>query len=96
MSTENLDAVDLAGAVEGGLINEDVMDRIYAIDAESRPFCDAITSDEADNTYKEFVSEVLEDASSENAFVDGQSLASLNDTKIGLRFGNYCQIRQLH
>ena len=91
MSTENLDAVDLAGAVEGGLINEDVMDRIYAIDAESRPFCDAIPSDEADNTYKEFVSEILEDASSENAFVDGQSLASLNDTKIGLRFGNYCQ-----
>ena len=91
MATTNLDAVDLRNAVAGGLIHEDVMDRIYEIDPEDRPFRDAIQADDADNVFKEFVHETLEASDPNNAYVDGQSLSGLNDTRIGLRYGNYCQ-----
>lgn len=87
----NLKALDLAAAIEGGLIHEDVMDRIYEIDPEDRPFCDSVASDEAENQYKEFVHETLEESKEDNAFVEGQDLTDENDTRIGNRFGNYCQ-----
>lgn len=91
MATTNLDAIDLSNAVEGGLIHEDVMDRIYEIDPEDRPVCDAIQTDDSDNIFKEFVQETLEASDPNNAFVDGMSLAGYNDTKTGNRFGNYHQ-----
>ena len=91
MATTNLDAYNLSQVEEGGLIHEDVMDRIYEIDPEDRPFRDSIQSDDADNQYKEFVQETLEASDGSNAFVDGMSLAGLNDTRTGQRYGNYCQ-----
>ena len=92
MSTTNLDAVDLAAVPVGGTIHEDLMDAIYDVSPVDRPFCDAIGSTDASNTYKEWVREALEASDPDNARVDGSSSAGLNDTVTGERLGNYCQI----
>lgn len=90
MSTANLDAVDLAAVPVGGTIHEDLMDAIYDISPEDRPFCDAIGTDDSDNTLKEWVREDLEAADPDNAIVDGAD-AGANDARTGERLGNYHQ-----
>jgi hypothetical protein len=44
MSTTNFDAYDMKAIPTGkdGLIHEDLMDKIYSISPEVRPFCDAV------------------------------------------------------
>ena len=92
MATENLDGVDLAGVAVGGQIHEDLMNQIFDVSPVDRPFCDAIGSDDSDNTLKEWVREELEASNSDNARVDGSSSAGINDTVTGERIGNQHQI----
>ena len=92
MSTSNLDAVDLAGVAVGGQIHEDLMNQIFDVSPVDRPFCDAIGSDDSDNTLKEWVREELEASNADNARVDGSSSAGINDTVTGERIANYHQI----
>jgi hypothetical protein len=91
MSTANLDAENLRLQPENGLIHEDVMDKLYALDPVKLPFQDSIGSGSASNVYKEWASEVLESANPDNATVDGAD-AGNDESVIGNRYGNYCQL----
>lgn len=92
MSATNLDAANLAGVQIGGIIREDLMQKIYDISPEDRPLCDVTGSGDAGNTFKEWSTEQLESATPNNKRVDGSSSAGINDTVTGERVGNYHQI----
>lgn len=91
MSTANLDAADLKGVLAGGLIREDVMDKIWDISKIPLPFTDMVGSESAKNSYKEWTQDTLAAPDTTNAVVDGAD-ASGNDTVTGVRVGNHCQM----
>lgn len=92
MSTSNLDANDLAAALAGGLIREDVVNQIYNLD-EGIPtrFTDLVGSDSFSNVYSEWTENDLAPIALANAVVDGADAAG-NDTRIGKRVGNRAQL----
>ena len=92
MSTANLDAADLAAALSGGLINEDVIQQIYNLDEGiPTPFTDMVGGGSFSNPYSEWTRNDLNDVDLANKVVDGSD-ASGNNTKIGTRVGNRAQI----
>lgn len=91
MSTANLDAADLKAVARGGLIREDVMDKIWDISKIPLPFSDLIGSETSKNSYKEWTMDELAAPNIANARVDGAD-ATGNDTAVGQRVGNHHQI----
>lgn len=91
MSTANLDSADLKAALKGGLIREDVMNKIWDISKIPLPFTDMIGSEKHDNSYAEWTLDALAAVDLTNAVVDGSD-ASGNDTAVGTRVGNRSQI----
>jgi len=91
MATTNLDAADLKGVAYRGLINEDVMQKIWDISKIPLPFQDRIGTDTVKNPYKEWTTDELAAPDITNAVVDGSDQTG-NDTKTGARVGNHCQI----
>lgn len=91
MSTSNLDSADLKAVTRGGLIREDVMDKIWDISKIPLPFTDMIGSTTTSNSYKEWTTDQLAAPDLTNAVVDGSD-ASGNNTATGARVGNHCQI----
>lgn len=91
MSTDNLDSADLKAVEFGGLINEDVMQRIFDISRIPLPFTDMIGTSDVSNSYTEWTKDRLQDQDLDNAAVDGQDLTE-DDTNTGERVGNHCQI----
>lgn len=91
MSTANLDAADLKAVTKGGLIREDVMNKIFDISRIPLPFTDMIGTDTSNNPYKEWTVDALNAPNLNNAVVDGSD-ASGNDTSLGNRVGNHHQI----
>lgn len=92
MATANLDSADLKAASGGPLIREDVMNKIWDISNVPLPFSDrAGFGGTADNSYTEWTKDKLADVNLNNAVVDGADIEQ-NDTKIGDRLGNHCQI----
>ena len=91
MSTANLDSADLKGVLRGGLIREDVMNKIWDISKIPLPFTDLIGSGSAKNEYKEWTTDELAAPDVANAVVDGSD-ATGNNTATGERVGNHHQI----
>ena len=91
MASANLDSADLKAVASGGLINEDVMQRIFDISAIPLPFSDMIGTSEVKNSYTEWTVDRLQDQDLDNAKVDGQDIDD-DDTNTGARVGNHCQI----
>jgi Family of unknown function (DUF5309) len=91
MSTSNLDSADLKAVTKGGLIREDVMNKIWDISKIPLPFTDLVGSETHDNEYCEWTTDALAVPDIANSNVDGAD-ASGNDTKTGLRVGNHSQI----
>lgn len=91
MSTANLDSADLKGVALGGLIREDVMDKIWDISKIPLPFTDMIGKGSANQEYKEWTTDELAAPDITNAVVDGSD-ATGNNTKTGARVGNHHQI----
>ena len=91
MSTENLDSADLKGVAFGGLIREDVMNKIWDISKIPLPFTDMVGSGTAKNEYKEWTTDELAVPDIDNAVIDGSDAVG-NDTKSGERVGNHHQI----
>ena len=91
MSTSNLDSADLKGVAFGGLIREDVMNKIWDISKIPLPFTDMVGTGSAKNEYKEWTTDELAVPDITNAVVDGSD-ATGNDTKTGARVGNHHQI----
>lgn len=84
------DEADLKALAAGGLVNEDVMQKIWDISAIPLPFSDAIGTDTAAQSYTEWVEDGLGDPDITNAVVSGAD-ASGNDAAGGSRKGNHCQ-----
>lgn len=91
MSTANLDSANLKGVARGGLIREDVMNKIWDISKIPLPFTDMIGSGSSKNEYKEWTTDELAAPDTTNAVIDGSD-ASGNDTATGARVGNHHQI----
>lgn len=92
MTTANLDAADLAAVARGGIINEDVMQKIWDISAIPLPLTQAIGSDSVSNPYTSWTTDELGAPDLTNAHVDGADLSAENDAATGARVGNHCQI----
>ena len=93
MSTANLDSADLKAVTAGGLIREDVMNKIFDISKIPLPFTDLVGSTTAKNEYIVWTTDELAAPNTANAVVDGSD-ASGNDTVTGHRVGNHHQISQ--
>lgn len=91
MSTANLDSADLKAVTKGGLIREDVMNKIWDISKIPLPFTDMIGSGSHTNEYCEWTTDKLAAPDITNSNIDGAD-ASGNDTRTGLRVGNHSQI----
>ena len=81
----NLDAVDV-----GGVVREEVMDKIWLIDKFPLPFTDMCSSGTHGNQYVEYTQDALGDSATDNAHVDGVDVDQ-NDSVLGTRLGNYTQ-----
>ncbi len=90
-TTTALASSDLKAVAAGGLIREDVMNKIWDISKIPLPFTDMISSDSAKNEYKEWTTDELAAPDLSNAVGDGADAAG-NDTKTGARVGNHHQI----
>ena len=84
-------SADLKGVATGGLIHEDVMNKIWDISKIPLPFTDMVSSDSVKNSYTEWTQDKLADPDLTNAIVDGADAAG-NDAGGGARVGNQCQI----
>ena len=91
MATTNLDSADLKNVALGGLIHEDVMNRIWDISRIPLPFTDMVGSGSHKNEYLEWTTDELAAPDLNNAVIDGSD-ASGNNTKLGARVGNHSQI----
>jgi hypothetical protein len=87
------DEADLKGLVAGGLVNEDVMQKIWDISRIPLPFTDLIGTDTCDNSYSEWVQDALAAPNIANKVVSGADVAAPYDsaTSNGKRVGNNCQ-----
>jgi len=91
MSTANLDGADLRGVLRGGLIREDVMEKIWDISKIPLPFTDMIGSSKSTSAFHEWTTDELAAPDITNARVDGAD-AGANQTVTGQRVGNHHQI----
>ena len=91
MAAANLDDQDLRAVAEGGLVNEDVMQKIWDISAIPLPFLDRIGSDSATHHFTEWTLDALSDPDITNANVDGDD-AGADDSVTGSRVGNFTQL----
>lgn len=84
-------SVDMAGVEAGGVIAEDVMAELFNLSPVDRPCIDSIGTTSSHNPKKEFTDKELSAASSTNKYYQNQDLTSVDDTNLGLRYGNYHQ-----
>lgn len=86
-----LTATTLKNVAKGGLIAEDVMNKIWDISNIPLPFQDLIgVGEAAKSSYKEWTTDTLSAPNLNNAVTDGYD-ATGNDTVLGARVGNHCQ-----
>src|SRR5574343_20973 len=84
-------ATTLKNVAKGGLIPEDVMNKIWDISNIPLPFMDLIgTGEAATSPYKEWTTDQLSAPNLNNAVVDGYD-ATGNDAVMGARVGNHLQ-----
>ncbi|RKY42335.1 MAG: hypothetical protein DRP85_03350 [Candidatus Makaraimicrobium thalassicum] len=88
MSTANLDSANLKAVEHGGLIREDVMNKIWDISKIPLPFTDMVGTGSAKQEYKEWTTDELASPDVTNAVVDGSD-ATGNNTATGNRVGNH-------
>ncbi len=86
----NLNATDLANAPFDGVVNEDVMQRIFDISYIPLPFTEMLQKQTSGQQYKEWPTFDLGDPSTDNKVVDGADIDQ-DDSEVGVRMGNYHQ-----
>ncbi len=87
-----LTASDIDGRGYGGLLREDVMDKIWDISKIPLPFTDLIGTEKSTHPYKEWTIDTLASPDLTNAVKDGADTTSDNDQVLGYRNGNHHQI----
>ena len=91
MSTANIDSFDLKSIAKGGVINEDVMQRIFDISKIPLPFTDLVGSTTHKNERFDWVVDELRAPDVTNARVDGSDAGAAAEAG-GARVGNHSQI----
>ena len=91
MSADNLDAVDLAAVLRGGIINEDVLQAITDVSNIPLPFSDRVGTMSSRNQFREWTQDRLQDVDLTNAALDGSDFVK-TDENTGTRVGNRHQI----
>lgn len=86
-----LDAKDLKDVAAGGLVREDVLEKIFDISDIPTPFLDAIGEDSYTNPYSEWTEDQLAAPSLTNAVVSGSDVNPVT-AATGARVGNNAQI----
>lgn len=86
-----LDSAELKGVLAGGLIREDVMNKIFDISKIPLPFTDLVGSTTAKQEYIEWTTDELQKPNVNNAVIDGSDITG-NDAVLGKRVGNHHQI----
>lgn len=84
-------SADLGAVARGGIIHEDVMNKIWDISNVPLPFTSRIGSDNVGNSLATWTQDKLGDPDLTNKVVDGAD-ATGNNAKGGKRVGNHCQI----
>lgn len=84
------DSQDLKAVAAGGLVREDVMDKIFDISSIPLPFTELVGEDSHDNPYCEWTQDSLAAPNVSNAVVSGADAGSGN-TSNGKRVGNHSQ-----
>lgn len=84
------DSQDLKAVAAGGLVREDVMDKIFDISSIPLPFSDAVREDSHDNAYAEWTTDELNAPNVANAVVSGADAGTRTDGN-GKRVGNHSQ-----
>ena len=90
-TTSGTEAV-LKGVDLGGLIREDVMNKIWDISKIPLPFTDSISSDSCKQSYTEWTNDKLQAQNLSNAVSEGKDGTWTDNTAAGERVGNHCQI----
>ena len=91
MSTTNIDSFDLKSIAKGGVINEDVMQKIFDISKIPLPFTDLVGSTTHKNERFDWVVDELRAPDVTNARVDGSDAGAASEAG-GARVGNHSQI----
>lgn len=91
MTTANLDTHDLNAAVYGGVIHEDVMNKVWEINNIPLPFTNLIGNGTHSNPRTGWVEDELATPSTGNAVVEGSDQTG-NNSKVGTRLANFTQI----
>lgn len=91
MALTPLTSASLKAVAAGGLIREDVMDKIWDISKIPLPFTDLVGKESAKNEYVEWTVDELAPPDITNAVVDGSDPTD-SDNKTGARVGNHHQI----
>lgn len=88
-----MDTFDLKAIAANGLINEDVLQKIFDISDIPTPFLDLVGTDTIKNSYTEWVQDSLASVDLSNAVVSGSDAGSSGQEKAGdARVGNHTQI----
>ena len=91
MSTTNIDSFDLKSIAKGGVINEDIMQKIFDISKIPLPFTDLVGSTTHKNERFDWVVDELRAPDVTNARVDGADAGAASEAG-GARVGNHSQI----
>ena len=75
----------------GGLINEEVMQKIWDISKVPLVLQDMIGTDDAGNEHCEWTIDELAAPDLSNAYADGHTITTEDDSAVGNRVGNHCQ-----
>ena len=90
MSTANLDHTDANAALLGGVIREEVMDKIWQIDKFPLPLTDMCSKGTHSNQKIEYTTDEFAAAVDDNMVTDGADIDQ-DDSKVGLRVANFTQ-----
>jgi len=86
-----IDTADLKALLAGGLVNEDVLKKIFDISEIPCPFLDLIGSDTCENSYTEWAQDELGAVDPTNGVISGSDVATYA-AATGSRVGNHTQI----
>lgn len=81
----------LESVAYGGLVREEVMNKIWDISSIPLPYTDLVGSDTCDKSYTEWTTDALGDPTLGGWVVDGAD-SDQNDVSHGVRIGNHCGI----
>lgn len=87
----SVEQFDLAAAAYGGLVNEDVMQKIFDISNITLPLSDRIGTDSHKNAFCEWTTDALQAVDTSNAYVDSAPTTGIADENLGSRKGNHTQ-----